>query len=97
VRGSFALSRVAAGARLEVDLLARASALASASAARQVLVGRLLRPHLRAGRVAFAVSLGRRGRAALRRNGRLALTLRIVIAPPAGRAASLTRKVLVGA
>ena len=95
VRGSLALSQAGAGGRLEVDLLARAPALARAGASRQVLVGRLLRFHLSPGRFSFTVSLNSRARRALRRHGRLALTVRIVVTPRGGKALTLTRRVLL--
>jgi hypothetical protein len=93
VRGSLSISSAAAAGRLEVDLLARPAVLASAS--REVVVGRLLRSHLRAGRTSFTVSLRARAHAALRRLGRISLTVRIVITPVAGHGAVISRKVLM--
>ena len=84
VRGALALSRAAAAGRLEVDLLARAAALARTGASRQVLVGRLRRSHLSPGRLSFTVPLNSRARGALRRHGRMAITVRIVVTPRAG-------------
>jgi len=95
VRGSLSISSAAAAGRLEVDLLARPAVLASAARSREVVVGRLLRSHLRAGRTSFAVSLRARAHAALRRRGRISLTVRIVITPVAGHAAVISRKVLM--
>jgi plastocyanin len=95
VRGSLSIWSAAAAGRLEVDLLARPAVLASAARSREVVVGRLLRSHLRAGRTSFAVSLRARARGALRRRGRISLTVRIVITPVAGHAAVISRKVLM--
>jgi plastocyanin len=94
VRGSVALSTAAAGGRLEVDLLARRASLASASGGK-VRVGRLVRRGLHAGTVRFAVTLDRRARGALRRHGRLALTVRVVLTPARGASRSVTRAIIV--
>ena len=95
VRGSLSISSAAAAGRLEVDLLARPAVLASAARSREVVVGRLLRSHLRAGRTSFALSLRARAHAALRRRGHISLTVRIVITTAAGHAGVISRKVLV--
>jgi hypothetical protein len=94
VHGSLAVSQAAAGGRLEVDLLAARASLASAGHTR-VRVGRLVRNSLHAGTITFSVALDRRARRALRRHGRLALTVRIVLAPVHGAALTVTRSVLV--
>ena len=91
--GALVLSRAAGGGRLEVDLLARAAALARAGTVRQALVGRLLRSHLNPGRLSFTVPLNSRARGALRRHGRMAITVRIVVTPPSGKPAVITRGV----
>jgi plastocyanin len=97
VHGSLVIASAGAGARLQVDLLARRSALQGRSAhasAGKVRVGRLIRSSLTAGRMSFAVPLDRRARRALRRHGQLALTVRILLTPAQGQAVALTRAVL---
>jgi plastocyanin len=93
VHGSLELSASGAGGRLEVDLLARRAALAKAGV--RARVGRLVRSSLPAGRVSFSVALNARGRAALRRHRRLALEVRLLLAPSHGAAVSLSRGVLL--
>jgi plastocyanin len=95
VRGSVSISTAGAGARIEVDLLAKSASLASAGHGAQVRVGRLVRPGLKAGRFSFSVPLNARARGALRRHGRLALTAEMQIKAPNGGAATVARKVLL--
>lgn len=95
VRGSIALARAAAGARLEVQLLAPRASLASTGRSAPVLVGRLVRSSLRAGPVTFAVALDSRARHALRAHRRLPLTVRIVLSPAHGAAVTIARVVVV--
>jgi plastocyanin len=94
VHGSIEVSAAGAGGRLEVDLLATGAALATHHTIR-VIVGRLIRPAVPAGRVTFAVALGARGKSALRRHRRLALTVRVVLTPTAGGAVVLTRSLVL--
>jgi plastocyanin len=95
VQGSVSVSAAAADAgRLEVDVLARRSALeASGHGAGRVRVGRLVRSSLSAGSVHFAVSLDRRARNALRRHRRLALSVAVRLTGAGGQAVTLTRSV----
>jgi plastocyanin len=101
VRGSIDVSPAGAGARLEVDLLADAAALAEPGTRRRsgrstrARIGSLTRTSLKPGEVSFAVALSRTGRAALRRRGRLALTVKITLAPVRGGTVHLRRTVLV--
>src|SRR5438552_276641 len=97
VRGSLDISPAGAGGRLEVDLLARSAVLASAGHSAQVRVGRLVRLHVRAGRVSFAVALTARAREALRRHGRLPMTARLLISAPTGASVTIARKLLMRA
>jgi hypothetical protein len=85
----------AAGGSLEVDLLATRSALAATAAAVPVRIGRLLRGHLAVGPVHFAVTADRRGRRALDRHGRLAVSIRLVLTPPHGQPATITRRLIL--
>jgi plastocyanin len=95
VHGSIAISPAGVGGRLEVDLLASKASLARAGHARAVRVGRLIRGSLRAGRTSFSVALSSRGRGALRRHHRLALTMRILLTPTQGEPKLLTRSLLL--
>jgi plastocyanin len=84
VHGSVRLSRPAAGGSLEIDLrLGRRR------------VGRLTRTPLRAGTVRFAVALGPAAKRALRRSGRLSLSVTAIVRPPGRPSVSATRRVLL--
>lgn len=99
VRGSVMVSAAGAGGRLEIDLLAKSASLASAghSAAHTTLVrvGRVVRSSLSAGAVSFSVPLGSRAKSRLKRKGRLALTVRLVLKPLSGAAVTAVRGVVV--
>jgi plastocyanin len=95
VRGSVAISPAGTGGRLEVDLLARTASLASAGQASQVRVGRVVRSSLQAGKVSFSVPLNARARRALRRHGRLALSVKVLVTRLGGSAVTTTRRVVV--
>jgi hypothetical protein len=95
VHGSLKVSQAGSGGRLEVSLFAAGASLAKAGHPAQVRVGRLVRSSLHAGSVRFSVPLSAKGRAALRRHRRLALTVRITLMPLHGAAATLTRLVVV--
>jgi len=97
VHGSLAVSQDGAGGRLELDLLAAPSSLKLSSHAGKVRVGRLVHPSLRAGSVPFTVALDTTAKRALRRRGRLSLTVRIVLTPVHGSALTITRTVLLRA
>jgi plastocyanin len=97
VRGSVDVSQSGAGGRLEVDLLARSALLARAtrSGSGLVRVGRLVRASVSAGNVSFSVSLTARGKRALARRHRLALTVKITLTPVRGTAVTVTRGIVV--
>jgi hypothetical protein len=97
VHGSIGVSQADSGGRLEVSLLAAGASLARTGHSEQVRVGRLVRPSLRAGSVSFSVPLSAKGRAALHRHRRLALTVRIVLTPPYGAAVTVTHRVVLHA
>jgi plastocyanin len=99
VRGSLDVSQTGAGGRLEVDLLAKGASLAKVrrSGSGSVRVGRLVRASVSAGKVSFSVSLTARGKSALRRHHRLALTVKITFTPRRGEAATIMRSVVVRA
>jgi hypothetical protein len=62
-----------------------------------VRVGALARSSLKPGTVSFSVALSRKGRAALRRHGRLTLMVRITLTPAHGTAVRVTRIVVLRA
>jgi len=95
VRGSVKISQAGVGGRLEVDLLASGASLAKAGRSPQVRVGRLVRSSLYAGTTSFTVSLNAKGKAALRRHRRLALTVKVILTPSHGAAVTVTRGVLM--
>ena len=97
VRGSLDVSAAGVGGRLEVDLLAKSASLARRGHSKQVTVGRLVRSSLYAGSVSFAVPLNAKGKATLRRQRRLALSVRIVLTPLHGAAVTITRSIVLHA
>jgi hypothetical protein len=97
VHGSIKVSQAGSGGRLEVGLLAAGASLAKAGHPAQVRVGRLVRSSLKVGNVSFSVPLNAKGKAALRRHRRLALTVKITLTPLHGAAVTVTRLVVVHA
>jgi hypothetical protein len=94
VRGSLIAAR--AGSSLLVRAYARRGALYGGRSTRDVRVARQLLAPVH-GRIAFSAALNAVARRALRRNGRLAISLRITLTPPAGGgpAYGATRSVVV--
>jgi len=95
VHGSVDVAQAGAGGRLEVRLLASNASLAGAGHSSHVVVGRVVRSSLRAGTVSFTVTLDARARHALRAHRRLALSVKIVLAPAHGSAVTITRSVVL--
>jgi plastocyanin len=95
VRGSVIVPAADAGGRLEVDLLASRASLAKTGAGSSVRVGRLVRFPLHTGRQSFTVALSARGKAALARRRRLALTVKLVLAPAQGSPSVAARAVVL--
>jgi plastocyanin len=95
VRGSIKVSRAGAGARLQVDLLAKRASLASAGQSGLVRVGRLVRSSLQPGTASFKVALDARARHGLAARLRLALSVRIVLTPAHGSVVTITRSVVL--
>jgi hypothetical protein len=94
VRGSLAVAQT--GSRLEIELLVPADVLGRSHHAHgALLAGRLLKAHLAAGHMQFRVSLTAAARTALARLGRLSLTVRIRLTPPAGAAITRTLRVVL--
>lgn len=92
VRGSLSVSPAGAGGTLQVELLAHRGALV-ARAAGAVVVGRRTLRSLQAGPVRFSVPLDGRGLAALRKRGRLAVTVRIALTASGASTVHVTRAV----
>jgi plastocyanin len=97
VKGSLDVSQTGAGGRLEVDLIAKSASLARRGRSKQVTVGRLVRTSVSAGRMSFSVALNARGKSALRRHHRLALSVKITLTPTQGAAVTVTRSVVLHA
>lgn len=93
VRGSVNVSR--ARSRLLARAFARRGALSGGSSRTEVRVARRLRTSVGPGRVAFSLTLNAAARRSLRRNGRLAITLRLTVTPPAGSAYTAKRTVVM--
>jgi hypothetical protein len=90
VKGSLNVPAAAAGAHLEIDLLARAGARRA-----NLLMGRVARAAVGAGAVSFTVKLNARGRSTLRRHRRLALTVKVTLKPTHGALVTMTRAVML--
>lgn len=95
VHGSVEVSHAGAGGRLEVQLLARRAALASAGRSAQAQVGHVARATIASGTVSFAIALDAKAARALRVHRRLALDVRIAVTPVEGSAVVITRSVLL--
>lgn len=94
VRGSIDVAKAGAGDRLEVDVFATAAALARARHGARVRVGSYSRSSVPAGRTSFSVKLDTRARRALKRHGRLTLTVLVRLATPHRPALAIARSVL---
>ncbi len=94
VHGSIAISQAGAGDRLEIDVFAKSASLAKAKHPARVRVGWLVRSSVLAGRLSFSVKLDAKARRALKRHGRLALTVKIMLTPTSGEPFSVTRAVV---
>ena len=82
------MSSVGSEGQLQIELLTKGAAAP---------VGKLVRSSLHAGKLTFALPLSAKGKAALRRQRRLALTVKIMLTPQHGAAVTLTRVVVVHA
>jgi plastocyanin len=91
VRGSLKIPPADAGGRLEIDLLAARSALV-AGGPKAVRVGQLVRRGLVAGPLRFSIAPAGRGLRTLRRRGSLKVTMIVKLAPGAGGASSVSRR-----
>jgi plastocyanin len=90
VRGSIGVGLAGAGGRLELDLLAKPAALRS-HGSKPVAVGRFVRASVSSGRLSFSIALTARAKAALRRRGRLTVTVRATLTTVDGEPVRLTR------
>jgi plastocyanin len=97
VRGAIDVSEDGAGARLEVDLLAKRVSLAAGGQPGRVRVGRLVRASLQPGADPLRVALDARARRALATHRRLTLDVRIVVTPASGSIVTITRSVVLHA
>ena len=88
---------MAAGGKLEVQLLATRASIADTHRSSRVQVGRVARSALHAGAVSFVVALDAKARAALDAHGRLALKVKLLLSPLRGSPVTLTRSVTVRA
>jgi plastocyanin len=95
VRGAINVSQDGAGARLDVDLLAKRVSLFGAGQSGLVRVGRLVRTSLQPGIAPFRVALDARARRALAARRHLTLRVRILVTPASGSAVTITRGVVL--
>ncbi len=94
VKGSLNVSQAGAGDRLEVDVFAKSASLAKTKHSMRVRVGRFVRSSVSAGKLSFVVKLNAKARNALKRHHRLALTVKITLAPFYGEPFSVTRTIV---
>jgi hypothetical protein len=92
------VSVLTAGADVRVKLIGARrkpvrSTAARGSAARRVTIGAAVKRGAPVGRHTFKVPLNRRGRAALRRSGKVKLSVRVAVTAPGGAHATAARKV----
>jgi plastocyanin len=92
VRGSISVSSLAIGGHLVLELRAKRASLGGRSPG-LARVGGINRPLSSAGRLSFAAPLEPAARSALRRLGRLSMTVKIVVTPPSGPATTMTKGV----
>jgi plastocyanin len=91
VRGTIAITR--SGSRLQVDLLVKRSALGTGRSG-QVRVGRSSKT-AHAGKASFTVALNAAAKKALRKKGRLKLSVKVTVTPKSGAIYRVTRSVTV--
>jgi hypothetical protein len=87
-----------AGSRVEVDATAPAVRVVGTGKRRKrrpVVLARLVRPSVSAGRLRLTVPLDTRGERELERHGHLALSVRIRVTPPAGKPRIATSTVIL--
>ncbi|HEY5285564.1 MAG TPA: hypothetical protein VIJ50_00490 [Solirubrobacteraceae bacterium] len=88
VHGSLLVSSAGSGGRLQIELLTKGATAP---------VGKLVPSSLHAGKLAFALPLSAKAKAALRHHRRLTLTVKITLTPLHGAALTITRGVVVRA
>jgi plastocyanin len=93
LRGSVSVR--SARSRLLARAFARRGALSGGRSTLQVQVGRQLRASVGPGRVSFSLVLNAVARKALRRNGRLAIVLRLTVDPESGATYTAQRTVIL--
>jgi plastocyanin len=95
VRVSLEITQMGAGGRLEIDLLTKKASLAKASGSgsKLVVVGRMVRQSVSAGRQTLSVALTAQGKRALTRRHSLPLSVKIALTPIQGAAVTVTRGV----
>jgi len=92
IHGSIAVSSAAVGGRLKAELRASRAAL-GAHGKGMARVGTVSRSIANAGQLPFAVRLRPTAQRTLQRRGSLSLIVNIIIRPPSGPAATMTRRV----
>jgi plastocyanin len=90
VRGSVAVA--VAGSRLAVEVWVPRRSLSGGRSTKPVRIGRYVRASAPAGRDSFAVGIDTKGRSALRRHRRLAVTVRIALTPPGSQGLTFSGK-----
>jgi hypothetical protein len=86
VHGSLVVSSAGSEGQLQIELLTKGAAAPA---------GKFLRSSLHAGKLTFALTLSAKAKHTLKAHHRLALTVRIVLAPAHGQAMTMSRSVLM--
>jgi hypothetical protein len=89
---SGSIASVTAGSALSIEITAKPSALKT-SATKPVRVGRSVKNDLPSGTAKFSIKLSSRALKAIKKKGKLALTVKIKLTPPGGAAAKATKSV----
>jgi hypothetical protein len=93
VRGSALV--VVKNSKLVVKVFASSKSLATAVTPKLRLIGRVTNPSPATGRAAFSVPVNKRARAALKRAGRLRVSVSVTLTDPSGSATTATRNIVL--
>jgi plastocyanin len=84
------IADLAAGSDLKIDITAKSSALKTSASIR---VGRLTKSSLAAGTYKFSIKLNSKARAAIKKKGKLAVSVKFKLTPPGAPTVTATRSV----
>jgi plastocyanin len=84
------IANLIAGSDLKIDITAKASALKTSASVR---VGRLSKTNLAAGTYSFSIKLNSKARAAVKKKGKLAVSVKFRLTPPGAPTVTATKSV----